>query len=83
MCYTDYPGENLINNLSLIVTDPAGKRYVGNQRTSSRTSLTLDSNNNVEVVAVEKATRGKWTIEVVASDVPKGRQDFALVAVLV
>lgn len=83
MCYSDYPGESLINNLSVIVTDPAGKRYVGNQKSTSRSSLSLDAGNNVEVVDVPKAKAGTWTIDVVASDVPKGPQDFALVAALV
>jgi hypothetical protein len=83
MCYSDYPGESLINNLSVIVTDPGGKRYVGNQKSTSRSSLTLDSSNNVEVIDVPRAKAGTWTIDVVASDVPKGPQDFALVAVLV
>jgi len=83
MCYSDYPGESLINNLGLIVTDPERKRYVGNQKTTSRSSLSLDSTNNVEVVDVAKAKAGTWIIDVVASDVPKGPQDFALVAVLV
>jgi serine protease AprX len=83
MCYSDYPGESLINNLGLIVTDPDGKRYVGNQKSSSRSNLTLDISNNVEVVDVPKVKAGAWIIDVVASDVPKGPQDFALVAVLV
>ena len=83
LCYSDFPGESLINNLSLIVTDPSGKRYVGNQKSTSRSSLVLDATNNVEVVDVPKAKAGTWTLDVVASDVPKGPQDFALVAVLV
>jgi hypothetical protein len=43
MCYSDSPGENLVNNLNLIVSDPSGKRYVGNQKTVARTSLKLDA----------------------------------------
>lgn len=83
MCYSDYPGANLINNLNLIVTAPSGKRYVGNQKTTGGSSLTFDVKNNVEVVAVPKAKSGKWTIDVVASNVPSGPQDFALAAVMV
>jgi serine protease AprX len=83
MCYSDYPGETLINNLNLIVTDPSGKRYVGNQKASSGSNLTLDATNNAEVVDVPKAKSGKWTIDVVAGSVPSGPQDFALVAVMV
>ena len=82
MAYTDYPGETLINNLNLIVTDPAGKRYVGNQKSTSGASLTLDTNNNVEVIDVAAAAAGKWTIDVVAGNVVSGPQDFALAAVV-
>ena len=83
LCYSDSPGPGLVNNLNLIVTDPAGKRYVGNQKTTSGASLTLDTTNNVEVVDVPKAKAGKWTIDVVGGNVPSGTQDFALAAVMV
>ena len=83
MCYSDFPGDSLINNLNLIVTDPSGKRYVGNQRNAAGADLALDSLNNVEVVDVKKAGSGKWTVNVIAGNVPSGPQDFALAAVLV
>jgi serine protease AprX len=83
MCYSDFPGERLINNLNLILTDPAGKRYVGNQSSAAGATLTPDANNNVEVVDVAKAKAGKWTIDVVGGNVPSGPQDFALAAVMV
>lgn len=82
MCYSDFPGTTLINNLNLIVTDPGGKRYVGNQSSASA-SLTLDATNNTEVVEVATAKAGTWTADVVASNVSTGPQEFALVAVLV
>ncbi len=78
LAYSDYPGAGLINNLNLIVTSPAGKRYVGNQ---GGTGLTADSKNNVEVVQVANARSGSWTIDVVASNVSHGPQDFALAVV--
>ena len=78
LCYSDFPGSSLINNLNLFVTDPAGKRYVGNQPSSAGGTLTLDSTNNVEVVQVGKAKKGSWTLDVVASNVSSGPQDFAL-----
>ena len=83
MCYSDFPGENLINNLNLIVTGPSRKRYVGNQPTRAGASLAIDARNNVEVVDVPKAKAGKWTIDVVGGNVPAGPQDFALAAVMV
>jgi len=82
LCYSDFPGRGLINDLNLIVTSPTGKKTVGNQPAGS-TGLGLDSTNNVEVIQVSKAKRGKWTVDVVASNVAKGPQDFALAAVLV
>jgi hypothetical protein len=84
LCYTDYPGPKLVNNLNLIVTDPSGKRYVGNQSGSSGSgTLTLDATNNTEVSEVPKAAAGTCTASVVASNVSKGPQDFALAAILV
>jgi serine protease AprX len=83
LCYSDFPGESLVNNLNLIVTDPAGKRYTGNQDPSAGATLTLDATNNTEVVQVPKARKGKWTVDIVASNVSSGPQDFALAAVLV
>jgi serine protease AprX len=82
MAYTDFPGDSLVNNLNLIVTAPSGTRYTGNQKTSAGGSLALDSTNNVEVVDITSAAAGKWTIDVVASSVSPGPQDFALAAIL-
>lgn len=82
LAYSDYPGATLINNLNLIVTSPDGRRYTGNQR-NGLNALVLDSRNNVEVVHVSKAKAGTWTIDVVASSVTQGPQDYALVAVQV
>lgn len=83
LCYSDFPGTTLVNNLNLIVTAPGGKKHVGNQPSSSAATLTLDSTNNTEVVEVPQAKSGKWTIDVVASNVSTGPQDFGLAAVLV
>jgi len=83
LCYSDFPGATLINNLNLIVTDPGGRRYVGNQSSSASGTLALDATNNVEVVQVTKAKTGHWTVDVIASNVSASPQDFALAAVLV
>jgi len=82
MVYTDFPGDALINNLNLIVTAPGGTRYTGNQAASAGGSLALDATNNVEVVEVPKAAKGNWTVDVVAGNVSKGPQDFALAVIL-
>jgi serine protease AprX len=76
MVYSDFPGEDLINNLNLLAIDPDGKFFVGNDFQGSGTP---DSANNVEGILVENPKPGIWSIRVIASNVPMGPQDFALV----
>ncbi len=76
MVYSDYPGENLINNLNLMVTDPSGKFYLGNDFAGNQTT---DSLNNVEGVVIPTPASGVWSVSVVASEVQQGPQTFALV----
>jgi hypothetical protein len=83
LCYSDYPGNTLINNLNLLVTSPNGTMHVGNHGGSSGNALAFDATNNVEIVQVAKAAKGTWTVEVLASNVASGPQDFAIAAVLV
>lgn len=78
LAYSDYPGAVLVNNLNPIVTDPNGKRYVGNQMAAG--AMTLDVTNNVEVMHVGRPAAGTWAIEVVGSNVPQGPQAFGWVA---
>jgi hypothetical protein len=68
-----------VNNLNLIVTGPDGRKYVGNQPRSGPPSL--DASNNAELVHVERPAPGKWTVDIVGSNVPRGPQDFALVSI--
>ena len=77
LAYTDSPGARLVNHLNLVVTSPIGLRYVGNQ--SSSGALILDTTNNAEVTRISSPKAGRWIVEVVASNVPRGPQDFALV----
>lgn len=76
MVYTDYPGENLINNLNLFVISPDKKYYIGNDFKGKGET---DCFNNVEGVVIEKPQTGKWIIRVIASEIQKDLQDFALV----
>src|SRR5262249_27237902 len=76
MTYSDYPGENLINNLNLIVTDPGGHFFLGNDFAGTGTP---DAVNNVEGVRIANPAAGMWRIRVVASEVLQGSQPFALV----
>ncbi len=97
LAYTDAPfitSSNttdpvLINNLDLIVTDPNGVVYRGNQFNPSSFSIpnpsTTDDRNNVEEVWVSSPVEGDWTIAVSGVNIPEGdpnsgRQPFAVVA---
>ena len=80
MAYTDFPGPNLVNNLNLMLfrstRTGAGRYYVGyGDSTNKRVP---DATNNAEVIHVDHPEPGTWTVQVVASNVPEGPQDFAL-----
>jgi len=77
LAYSDYPGLSLVNNLNLILTGPNGKKYTGNQ--SGGGAAKLDTINNVEVIEIDKPSAGNWRLDVVASNIPNGPQDFAVV----
>jgi hypothetical protein len=80
LAWSDPPGPTLVNNLNLIVTAPNGRKLVGNQpRTGGAPSL--DAANNVEVVHVDRPATGAWKVDVVGSNVARGPQDYALVAI--
>lgn len=71
--------KNLVNDLNLIVTDPDGKVYHGNDFKAPFDDKT-DTLNNIEQVRIASSGAGKYTISVVASNVPFPQQTFALVA---
>jgi subtilisin-like proprotein convertase family protein len=79
LAYSDAPGPRLVNNLNLLATAPDGTRFAGNVAPGS--PLTADTRNNVEAIVVPNPAPGEWTVQVVASNVPQGPQDFALVAI--
>jgi len=79
LCYSDYPGPTLVNNLNLILTAPDGRKHTS--ASGAAGTLALDSKNNVEAVEVKAPAGGKWRVDVVGSNVPQGPQDFALVIV--
>ena len=57
----------LVNNLNLEVTDPNGLTYLGNDfvNGSSTTGGSADTLNNVEVVLIDSAMVGTWTVEII------------------
>jgi serine protease AprX len=75
LVYTDYPGEDLKNNLNLIVHSPSGKQYLGNDFEENGNP---DNINNVEGVVVNLPETGEWKIEIVAENT-MGQQDYAVV----
>lgn len=76
LAYTDTPGDELTNNLNLIAYAPDGSYFIGNDFEGIGV---MDRDNNVEGIIIEKPQTGVWNIHVIASDIPDGPQDFALV----
>jgi len=81
LVWTDYPGSaghspNLVNDLDLVLTSPAGRVYYGNANQSGGRP---DRTNNVEQVIIPQPEKGRYRIRVRAVNVPRGPQDFALV----
>ncbi|GIQ96722.1 MAG: hypothetical protein CM15mP2_2090 [Methanobacteriota archaeon] len=56
-----------MNNLNLEVTDPNGLTYLGNDFANGRSTTggSADSLNNVEVVLIDSAMVGTWTVNVI------------------
>ncbi|MFN7975861.1 MAG: S8 family serine peptidase [Acidobacteriota bacterium] len=96
MSYLDPPGtlsstEHRINDLSLVVTDPAGTAYYGNHGLDASNLSTpggaKDAINVTENVLLDNPTPGDWTIEVSADEINEDSHtetsamdaDFALV----
>lgn len=85
LVWTDYPstsgaGINLVNDLDLLVTSPAGQEYKGNVF-SGGTSVaggSHDTRNVEEAVRVSNPPTGVWTVSVRAQNAPQGPQPFAL-----
>ena len=80
LVYTDIPARALQNNLNVLVdidSDPM-LHWRGNQNAPALLNQ-LDAQNNVEVILIDDAAAGEYTIKVVATNLIKGPQDFALV----
>jgi hypothetical protein len=83
LAWTDYPGApgnypNLVNDLDLVVTAPSGAMYYGNSA-AGQAGGKPDRVNNVERVVIPAPEKGRYTIRVRGTNVPRGPQDFALV----
>jgi hypothetical protein len=79
LAYTDAPARALQNNLNLIVQHvQSGNRWTGNSSLPDGITR-LDTTNNVERVVIENPQPGNYIVLVVASNLLKAPQDFALV----
>ena len=61
-----FSNTQLVNNLNLLVTTPSGVEYKGNEFSQGRSIQggSHDTLNNVEVVLVDSAEIGLWTVKV-------------------
>ena len=61
-----FSNTQLVNNLNLLVTTPSGVEYKGNEFSQGRSIQggTYDTLNNVEVVLVDSAEMGLWTVKI-------------------
>ncbi len=78
LAYTDLPARALQNNLNLFVETPAGTKMMGNAQLPNSLHIP-DPDNNVEIVRIDNPPVGTYLIQISASNLLKGPQDFALV----
>ncbi len=87
LTWSDYPGSTwsttqLQNNLDMVITAPDGTIYKGNDFANGRSTTGGDADdlNNVEVVLVDQADSGVWTVQItdVAHGGQRSDQPFAL-----
>jgi hypothetical protein len=78
MAYTDAPGPGLNNNLNLLLEDPTGKKWMGNEQAPMSLNIP-DPTNNVEIIRIDNPPSGVYLIQITASNLLRPPQDFALV----
>jgi uncharacterized protein (TIGR03382 family) len=87
LAWTDVPGASgstkpLVNDLDLVVDGPDGT-FLGNVLSGGLSIVggTADRENVEEVVSLPEARPGHYRVRVVADNLPRGRQTFALASV--
>lgn len=78
LAYTDLPARALQNNLNLFVQRPDGSKLMGNEALPNGLNIP-DPDNNVELVRIDNPDVGTYLIQITASNLLKGPQDYALV----
>lgn len=83
LAYTDFPARAIQNNLDLLMDfEPTREKWSGNIGINADDPFTKrkeDSTNNMEIIRIESAQPGLYTVKVFARNLPKGKQGFALV----
>jgi serine protease AprX len=79
LAYTDVPGRALQNNLNLFLDfNTTNKKWIGNEMAPSVLRMP-DPTNNVETIIIDAAQAGDYTMQITATNIIKGVQDFAFV----
>ncbi len=78
LAYTDHPARALQNNLNLFLERPDLTKVLGNEALPNSLKIP-DPDNNVEIVRLDAAPPGTYRIQVIAANILKPPQDFALV----
>ena len=83
LAYTDFPVRSVQNNLDLLMDyEPTRDKWSGNIGINGDdpfASKKEDSTNNMEIIRIDTAQPGLYTVKVFARNLPKGKQGFALV----
>ena len=80
LAWSDLPGRALQNNLNLFLQHlPTGRKWAGNEDLPLRLQGIPDPENNVEVLRLDAPAAGPYLIQITASNLLRGPQDFALV----
>jgi serine protease AprX len=79
LVWTDPPGRGLQNNLNVFMEHrQSGTKWAGNQNRPTQFP-SPDPGNNVQVIRLDQPAAGTYLIQVVASNILRGPQPFALV----
>ncbi len=78
LTYTDLAARALQNDLSMLLQQPDGQKRLGNEDVPQGLKIP-DPTNNVEVIRIDDAPAGTYTVQVFARNLLRGPQDFALV----
>jgi serine protease AprX len=77
LAYTDTPGRALQNNLNLMLDYNADNtKWTGNEKVPALLKMP-DPTNNIETIIIDQAKAGDYTMQITATNIIRGPQDFA------